>query len=67
MLDHERKLLKGARTQYQKEVSTKTDLEHLLRDTVEQVRTEKNKRKVGPINKYMITGPTVGDDEGDLN
>jgi len=35
MLEHERRQLKGARVQYQRETSTKTELEHLLRDTVE--------------------------------
>ena len=35
MLEHERRLLKGARSQYQREMSNKTDLEHLLKDTVE--------------------------------
>lgn len=41
MLDHERKLLKGSRLQYQREMQSKTELEHLLRETVEQVRNEK--------------------------
>lgn len=43
MLEHERRLLKGARGQYQREMGTKTELEQLLRETVEQVRAEKNK------------------------
>ena len=41
MLDHERKLLKNSRVQYQREMQSKTELEHLLRETVEQVRSEK--------------------------
>jgi hypothetical protein len=41
MLDHERKLLKQGRYQYQREMSSKTELEHLLRGTVEQVKNEK--------------------------
>ena len=44
MLEHERRLLKGARVQYQREMGTKTELEQLLRETVEQVRAEKNKQ-----------------------
>lgn len=47
MLEHERKLLKGSRTQYQREMSNKTELEILLRETVEQVRTEKQSSKKG--------------------
>jgi hypothetical protein len=43
MLEHERRLLKGARTQYQREMGMKTELEQLLRETVETVRAEKNK------------------------
>jgi hypothetical protein len=35
MLEHERRLLKGARVQYQREMGTKTELEQLLRETVE--------------------------------
>jgi hypothetical protein len=45
MLEHERKLLKGARTQYQREMSNKTELEVLLRETVEAVRAEKLQQK----------------------
>lgn len=41
MLDHERKGLKQSRFQYQREMSSKTELEHLLRETVELVKTEK--------------------------
>ena len=41
MLDHERKQLRGARMQYQREMSSKTELEHLLRETVDQVKQEK--------------------------
>jgi hypothetical protein len=41
MLDHERKQLRGARMQYQREMSSKTELEHLLRETVETVKNEK--------------------------
>jgi len=43
MLEHERRLLKGARTLYQREMGLKTELEQLLRETVETVRAEKNK------------------------
>ena len=45
MLDHERKLLKNSRVQYQREMQSKTELEHLLRETVEQVRSEKKTQK----------------------
>jgi len=44
----------------------KTELEQLLRETVEQVKQEKMKKKVGNINRYMVTGPTIGDDEQEL-
>lgn len=43
MLEHERRLLKGARQQYQREMGGKTELEVLLRETVEQVIAEKHK------------------------
>lgn len=42
MLENERRQLKTARVQYQREMSVKTELEYLLRETVEQVRAEKN-------------------------
>ena len=46
MLDNERKQLRGARLQYQREMASKTELEHLLRETVETVKAEKkNQRK----------------------
>lgn len=41
MLDHERKQLKQGRVQYQREMQSKTELEHLLRETVEQVRNDR--------------------------
>jgi len=47
MLEHDRRLLKGARGQYQREMSFKTELEVILRDTVEQVRAEKVQQKKG--------------------
>jgi len=47
MLEHDRRLLKGARGQYQREMSFKTELEVILRDTVEQVRGEKLQLKKG--------------------
>jgi hypothetical protein len=67
MLDHERKQLRGARLQYQREMSSKTELEHLLRETVETVKTEKkNQRKqsahVGggmSSNKFIAAGNLI--------
>lgn len=41
MLENERKQLKQARMQYQREISSKTELEHLLKETVEAVKMEK--------------------------
>jgi hypothetical protein len=45
MLDHERKSLRMGRLQYQREMQSKTELEHLLRETVEQVRQERKNQK----------------------
>lgn len=45
MLDNERKSLKQGRIQYQREMSSKTELEHLLRETVEQVRQDRKNAK----------------------
>lgn len=66
MLEHERKLLKGARQQYQREMSLKTELETLLRETVEQVRAEKvklNRRngtsKVSGGARFMMAGSST--------
>ena len=46
MLDQERKCLRQSRVQYQREMSSKTELEHLLRETVEQVKNEKKQHRV---------------------
>lgn len=56
MLEHERRLLKGSRTQYQREMSNKTELEVLLRETVEQVRAEKQNLKKGGKQHYIVSG-----------
>ena len=58
MLEHERRLLKGARTQYQREMSNKTELEILLRETVEKVRAEKQQTKKGSrgATTYHVSG-----------
>jgi hypothetical protein len=41
MMEHERKQLKTARIQYNKELSSKTELEVLLRNSVEKVKRER--------------------------
>jgi hypothetical protein len=63
MLEHERRLLKGARQQYQREMGMKTELEVLLRETVEQVLAEKHKAnskrgstKVSGGARFMLAG-----------
>jgi DNA repair exonuclease SbcCD ATPase subunit len=63
MLEHERRLLKGARQQYQREMGVKTELEVLLRETVEQVIAEKQKAnskrmtsKVSGGARFMMAG-----------
>jgi predicted RNase H-like nuclease (RuvC/YqgF family) len=43
MLEHERRQLKGARVQYNKEMGSKTELEHLLREAVEKVKRERKR------------------------
>jgi hypothetical protein len=45
MLDHERKQLRQSRQQYQREISCKTELEHLLKETVDQVKSEKRQQR----------------------
>ncbi len=44
MLDVERKQLRNSRGQYQREMQGKTELEHLLRETVDQVKQEKKQK-----------------------
>ena len=41
MMEHERKLLKLARTQFQKEIQQKTELEILLKQAVDKVYAER--------------------------
>lgn len=53
MLDFERRQLKQSRSQYQVEMSSKTELEHLLRETVEQVKNEKKKKVVSKNVTFM--------------
>lgn len=66
MLEHERRLLKGARQQYQREMATKTELEVLLRETIEQVRAEKQKHMKGKSStkvsggaRFMMAGAPI--------
>ncbi len=69
MLDHERKLLKGSRLQYQREMQSKTELEHLLRETVEQVRNEKKNSKKAShqqINGAKFIAASYNQDDNDL-
>ena len=44
-LDLERKNLRAARTAYSREISSKTDIEKLLRACVEDIRAEINRKK----------------------
>ena len=41
MMQHERRLLKAARMQYNKELSSKTELEILLKQSVDKVKSER--------------------------
>ena len=45
MMQHERRLLKAARLQYNKELSSKTELEILLKQAVDKVRSERKHHK----------------------
>eukprot|EP00347_Sterkiella_histriomuscorum_P016962 403351189 len=74
MLDHERKSLRMGRLQYQREMQSKTELEHLLRETVEQVRQErrnnvKKSQSMGGakfINSMNNAGDNSNEDISDL-
>lgn len=67
MLDHERKQLKQGRVQYQREMQSKTELEHILRETVEQVRQDRknNQKKNSQIGgaKFIMQTPAQTDNE----
>ena len=64
MLDHERKNLKGARTMFQREMSSKTDLEYMLKECVDKVKADK-KKQPAKIGKFLITAQD--DDPSELN
>ncbi len=54
MLDHERKQLRGARMQYQREMTGKTELEHLLRETVEAVKAERKQKRMTQRSNFEL-------------
>ena len=45
MMQHERRLLKAARQQYNKEMASKTELEILLKQAVDKVKSERKQHK----------------------
>ena len=45
MMQHERRLLKNARAQYNKELTNKTELEILLKQAVDKVKSERKQHK----------------------
>lgn len=60
MMQHERRLLKGARLQYNKELSSKTELEILLKQAVDKVKSERKQHKKHAQMKVYTTQPGLG-------
>lgn len=60
MMQHERKLLKGARQQYNKELASKTELEILLKQAVEKVKSERKQHRKHAQMKVYTTQPGLG-------
>ena len=60
MMQHERRLLKGARLQYNKELASKTELEILLKQAVDKVRSERKKHRKQAQMKVYTTQPGLG-------
>lgn len=78
MMEHERKNLKAARTQYTKEMNSKTELEILLKHAVDKVKNERKKHKKQTQQKVYTAQHGLGvgvnyvqqnkdEDEVDLN
>ena len=60
MMQHERRLLKTARLQYNKELASKTELEILLKQAVDKVRSERKQHKRHAQKKEYTTQPGLG-------
>ena len=60
MMQHERRLLKAARMQYNKELSSKTELEILLKQSVDKVKSERKQHKKHAQMKVYTTQPGLG-------
>jgi len=60
MMQHERRLLKAARLQYNKELGSKTELEILLKQAVDKVKSERKQHKRHAQMKVYTTQPGLG-------
>ena len=60
MMEHERKLLKLARTQYQKETASKTELEVLLKCAVDKVFGERQTHRKQAQQKIYTNQAGLG-------
>ena len=60
MMQNERRLLKAARLQYNKELGSKTELEVLLKQAVDKVKGERKQHKRQAQTKVYTTQPGLG-------
>lgn len=60
MMQHERRLLKAARQQYNKELASKTELEILLKQAVDKVKSERKQHRKQAQMKVYTTQPGLG-------
>ena len=60
MMQNERRLLKVARLQYNKELGSKTELEVLLKQAVDKVKGERKQHKKQAQTKGYTTQPGLG-------
>ena len=60
MMQNERRLLKAARLQYNKELGSKTELEVLLKQAVDKVKGERKQHKKQAQTKVYTTQPGLG-------
>lgn len=60
MMQHERRLLKAARQQYNKELASKTELEILLKQAVDKVKSERKQHRKHAQMKVYTTQPGLG-------
>lgn len=65
MLDTERKNLRQARQLFQREMSSKTELEFMLKECVDKIKTDK-KKQPAKVSKFLITSQGE-DDPNELN